>query len=32
VTSGEDRAAQNFGMEKLTEHDLRYNIADEYVA
>ena len=31
VTSGEDRAAQNFGMEKLTEHDLRYDIADEYV-
>jgi len=31
VTSGEDRAAQNFGMEQLTEHDLRYDIADEYV-
>src|SRR5947208_10699159 len=31
VTSGEDRAAQNFGMDKLTEHDLRYDIADEYV-
>jgi FMN-dependent oxidoreductase (nitrilotriacetate monooxygenase family) len=31
VTSGEDRAAQNFGMEKLTEHDLRYDMADEYV-
>jgi long-chain alkane monooxygenase len=31
VTSGEDRAVQNFGMEKLTEHDLRYDIADEYV-
>jgi FMN-dependent oxidoreductase (nitrilotriacetate monooxygenase family) len=31
VTSGEDGSAQNFGMDKLTEHDLRYNIADEYV-
>ncbi len=31
VTSGEDRAAQNFGMDKLTEHDLRYDMADEYV-
>ena len=31
MTSGEDRAAQNFGMEKLPEHDLRYDIADEYV-
>jgi FMN-dependent oxidoreductase (nitrilotriacetate monooxygenase family) len=31
VTSGEDSAAQNFGMDKLTEHDLRYDIADEYV-
>jgi alkanesulfonate monooxygenase SsuD/methylene tetrahydromethanopterin reductase-like flavin-dependent oxidoreductase (luciferase family) len=31
VTSGEDRAAQNFGMEKLPEHDLRYDIADEYI-
>jgi len=31
VTSGEDLAAQNFGMEKLPEHDLRYDIADEYV-
>jgi FMN-dependent oxidoreductase (nitrilotriacetate monooxygenase family) len=31
VTSGEDRSAQNFGMEKLTAHDLRYDIADEYL-
>ena len=31
VTSGEDGAAQNFGMPKLTEHDLRYDIADEYL-
>ena len=31
MTSGEDRAAQIFGMEKLAEHDLRYDMADEYV-
>jgi FMN-dependent oxidoreductase (nitrilotriacetate monooxygenase family) len=31
VTSAEDRAAQNFGMEKLAEHDERYNMADEYL-
>jgi FMN-dependent oxidoreductase (nitrilotriacetate monooxygenase family) len=31
VTSGEDSAAQNFGMDKLTEHDLRYDIAEEYL-
>jgi FMN-dependent oxidoreductase (nitrilotriacetate monooxygenase family) len=31
VTSGEDGSAQNFGMDKLTEHDLRYDKADEYV-
>jgi FMN-dependent oxidoreductase (nitrilotriacetate monooxygenase family) len=31
VTSAEDRAAQNFGMEKLYEHDLRYEMADEYL-
>jgi FMN-dependent oxidoreductase (nitrilotriacetate monooxygenase family) len=30
VTSSEDRAAQNFGMEKLPEHDLRYEIAEEF--
>jgi FMN-dependent oxidoreductase (nitrilotriacetate monooxygenase family) len=31
VTSAEDKAAQNFGMDKLYEHDLRYEMADEYV-
>jgi FMN-dependent oxidoreductase (nitrilotriacetate monooxygenase family) len=31
VTSSEDRAAQNFGLEKLPEHDLRYEMAEEYV-
>jgi FMN-dependent oxidoreductase (nitrilotriacetate monooxygenase family) len=31
VTSSEDRAAQNYGMEKLFEHDLRYDRADEFV-
>jgi FMN-dependent oxidoreductase (nitrilotriacetate monooxygenase family) len=31
VTSAEDRAAQNFGMDRLFEHDLRYEMADEYV-
>ena len=31
VTSGEDGSAKNFGMDKLTEHDLRYDIADEYM-
>jgi long-chain alkane monooxygenase len=31
VTSGEDGSAKNFGMDKLTEHDLRYDIADEYL-
>ncbi len=31
VTSAEDRAAQNFGLEKLYEHDLRYDMADEYL-
>ncbi|SDH07301.1 NtaA/DmoA family FMN-dependent monooxygenase [Pseudonocardia oroxyli] len=31
VTSSEDRAAQNFGMDKLPEHDLRYEIAEEFV-
>jgi FMN-dependent oxidoreductase (nitrilotriacetate monooxygenase family) len=31
VTSGEDGSARNFGMDKLTEHDLRYDIADEYM-
>ena len=31
VTSGEDLAAQNFGMDKITAHDLRYEMADEYL-
>jgi len=31
VTSGEDLAAQNFGMDKLPPRDLRYAMADEYM-
>jgi FMN-dependent oxidoreductase (nitrilotriacetate monooxygenase family) len=31
VTSSEDRAAQNFGYDKLMEHDRRYEMADEFV-
>ena len=31
VTSAEDQAAQNFGMDKLYEHDVRYEMADEYL-
>jgi FMN-dependent oxidoreductase (nitrilotriacetate monooxygenase family) len=31
VTSGEDAAAQNFGLPKLPPHDLRYEMADEYM-
>jgi FMN-dependent oxidoreductase (nitrilotriacetate monooxygenase family) len=31
VTSGEDRSAQNFGMDRLYEHDHRYEMATEYV-
>lgn len=31
VTSGEDSAAQNFGLDRLPEHDLRYEMADEYM-
>ena len=31
VTSGEDAAAQNFGMGKITAHDLRYEMADEFM-
>jgi FMN-dependent oxidoreductase (nitrilotriacetate monooxygenase family) len=30
VSSAEDRAAQNFGLDRLLEHDERYNVADEY--
>jgi FMN-dependent oxidoreductase (nitrilotriacetate monooxygenase family) len=31
VTSAEDRAAQNFGLDRLYEHDERYKMATEYV-
>jgi FMN-dependent oxidoreductase (nitrilotriacetate monooxygenase family) len=31
VTSGEDAAAQNFGMEELPPREARYAMADEYV-
>lgn len=31
VTSGEDRSAQNFGLDKLYEHDERYEMATEYI-
>jgi len=31
VTSGEDIAAQNFGMDKLPPREARYEMADEYV-
>lgn len=31
VTSGSDLAAQNYGLEKQVEHDLRYDRADEWV-
>jgi FMN-dependent oxidoreductase (nitrilotriacetate monooxygenase family) len=31
VTSSEDRAAQNFNLEKLYEHDTRYEMADEFI-
>jgi FMN-dependent oxidoreductase (nitrilotriacetate monooxygenase family) len=31
VTSAEDLAAQNFGMDKLPTRDLRYEMADEYL-
>lgn len=31
VTSAEDRAAQNFGLDKLYEHDERYAMAGEYL-
>ena len=31
VTSGEDIAAQNFGLEKLPPRETRYAMADEYV-
>ncbi|MCL8026226.1 NtaA/DmoA family FMN-dependent monooxygenase [Nocardioides bruguierae] len=31
VTSSEDRAAQNYGLDHLYEHDARYDRADEFV-
>jgi FMN-dependent oxidoreductase (nitrilotriacetate monooxygenase family) len=31
VTSAEDRSAQNFGMDRLYEHDERYAMANEYL-
>jgi N-acetyl-S-(2-succino)cysteine monooxygenase len=31
VTTSNDAAAMNFGREKITEHDLRYEIANEFV-
>jgi FMN-dependent oxidoreductase (nitrilotriacetate monooxygenase family) len=31
VTSSEDLAAQNFGLDSLPEHDLRYEMAEEFV-
>lgn len=31
VTSAENAAAQNFGLDKLPPHDLRYDVADEYM-
>jgi FMN-dependent oxidoreductase (nitrilotriacetate monooxygenase family) len=31
VTSGEDAAAQNFGMDRLPPREMRYAMADEYV-
>ncbi len=31
VTGSSDYAARNFGMEQLPEHDLRYEMADEYM-
>ncbi len=31
VTSAEDAAAQNFGLDKMIEHDRRYEIADEFM-
>jgi len=31
VTGSSDFASQNYGLEKLTEHDLRYDMADEYI-
>jgi FMN-dependent oxidoreductase (nitrilotriacetate monooxygenase family) len=32
VTSSSDRAAQNYGLDQLPPHDLRYEIAEEWMA
>src|SRR5258708_10696554 len=32
VTGSSDFAAMNFGMQGMPEHDLRYDMADEYMA
>jgi FMN-dependent oxidoreductase (nitrilotriacetate monooxygenase family) len=32
VTSGSDLAAQNYGLDKQVDHDLRYDRADEWVS
>jgi len=32
VTGSSDYSAQNFGMDKLPDHDVRYVMADEYVS
>ena len=31
VTGSADFAAQNFGLDRLPDHDLRYDMADEYI-
>ncbi len=32
VTGSSDLSAQNFGMDRLPEHDMRYDMADEFIA
>ncbi|WGF87419.1 NtaA/DmoA family FMN-dependent monooxygenase [Marinivivus vitaminiproducens] len=32
VTGSSDLSAQNFGMDRLPEHDTRYDMAEEYIA
>ncbi|MEJ1977166.1 MAG: hypothetical protein WDN49_14665 [Acetobacteraceae bacterium] len=31
VTGSSDYAAQNFGLDRMPEHDLRYEMAEEYI-
>ncbi|MCU1690273.1 MAG: FMN-dependent oxidoreductase, nitrilotriacetate monooxygenase family [Jatrophihabitantaceae bacterium] len=31
VTSAEDHAARNFGLDKIPDHDVRYDVAEEYM-